>query len=105
MPQHHEKLAVAALAITVLAQPPTASDLRARLSAYLADYEPKLSELIADEVMIQQNRRGERTAGGGIGPPEFRTIRSEVAFIALPGDAGWMGFRRVTKVGSNLVDG
>ncbi len=53
--------------------------------------------------MIQQTVRGTRTAGGGIGPPEFRTIRSEVAFIALPGDAGWMGFRRVTKVGSNPV--
>ncbi len=98
------KLAAAALAITMLAQAPTANDLRARLNVYLADYEPKLSELIADELMIQQNRRGERTAGGGIGPPEFRTIRSEVAFIALPGDAGWMGFRRIIKVGSDLVE-
>ncbi len=97
------KLAAAALAITMLVQAPTANDLRARLAAYLTDYEPKLSELISDEVMIQQTMRGNRTAGGGIGPPEFRTIRSEVAFIALPGDAGWMGFRRVTKVGSNLV--
>ena len=97
------KLAAAALAITMLVQAPTANDLRARLAAYLTDYEPKLSELISDEVMIQQTVRGNRTAGGGIGPPEFRTIRSEVAFIALPGDAGWMGFRRVTKVGSNLV--
>lgn len=98
------KLAAAALAITLLAQAPTAQELRTRLSAYLAEYEPKLSELIADELMIQQNVRGSRSAGGGIGPPEFRTIRSEVAFIALPGDVGWMGFRRVTKVGSKFVD-
>ena len=91
------KLAAAALAITMLAQAPTATELRARLKAYLTDYEPKLSELIADEVMIQQNVRGTRTAGGGIGPPEFRTIRSEVAFIALPGEVGWMGFRRVDQ--------
>ena len=98
------KLAAAALAITLLAQAPTAQELRARLNAYLTDYEPKLSELIADEVMIQQNVQGTRTAGGGIGPPGFRTIQSEVAFIALPGEVGWMGFRRVTKVGSTLVE-
>lgn len=27
-----------------------------------------------------------------------RTLLSEVAFIALPGNAGWLGFRRVLKV-------
>ena len=117
------KLAAAALlGLLVLAQPfdlqsgraaaellaqgkkPDAQDIRDRLNAYLTTYEPRLSELIADESMVQQNARGNSPAGGGIGPPEFRTIRSEVAFIALPGDAGWMGFRRVLKVGSDAVD-
>ena len=98
------KLALAGFAVMLLAQAPTAPELRARLSEYLTAYEPKLSQLIADELMIQQNVRGNRSAGGGIGPPEFRTIRAEVAFIALPGDVGWMGFRRVTKVGSTVVE-
>ena len=97
------KLAVAALAITLLAQAPTAEELRARLNAYLTGYEPKLSELIADEHLIQENRRGSRPAGGH-GPREYRTIHSEVAFIALPGDVGWLGFRRVGKVSGKAVD-
>lgn len=97
-------VALAALALAVLAPAPTAQDVRNRLNTYLADYEPKLSELIADEFMEQGNVRGDRPAGGGIGPPEFRTLKSEVAFIALPGDAGWMGFRRVLRVGSSAVD-
>ena len=96
-------VALAALALAVLAPAPTAQDVRSGLNTYLADYEPKLSELIADELMEQQNDRG-ADPGGGIGPPEFRTLKSEVAFIALPGDAGWMGFRRVLKVGSRAVD-
>ena len=101
------KLAAAALlGLLVLAQgkKATAEDIRDRLNAYLTTYEPRLSELISDELMVQQNVRGSRSAGGGIGAPEFRTLKSEVAFIALPGDAGWMGFRRVLKVGSDDVD-
>lgn len=98
-------LAAAMLVSSFVAQKPTAEDVRNRLNTYLTSYEPKLSELIADEVMVQQNVRGTSSAGGGIGPPEFRTIKSEVAFIALPGNTGWMGFRRVLKVGSDAIDG
>lgn len=97
-------VAIAAVALSILAPEPTAQDVRGRLNTYLDGYEPKLSELIADEFMEQRNVRGDSPAGGGIGPPEFRTIRSEVAFIALPGDAGWMGFRHVLRVGSRAVD-
>ena len=96
--------AAALLGLLVIAQKPTAQEVRDLLNLYLAGYEPKLSTLIADEVMVQQNVRGSNPAGGGIGPPEFRTIKSEVAFIALPGGAGWMGFRRVLKVGSDAVE-
>lgn len=96
-------LAAALLALTMMAPEPTAQELRARLHAYLAQYEPKLSELIADETMAQQNVRGDQPNDGD-GPPESRTIRSEVAFIALPGSAGWMGFRRVLRVGTDEVE-
>jgi hypothetical protein len=98
------KLLAVATAVAILAQPPTADVLRARLAAYLTDYEPRLSELIADELLVQENKRGSRPTGG-IGPREYRTIHSEVAFIALPGDAGWLGFRRVAKVGGKPIDG
>ena len=97
-------IAAALLVGLFVVQQPTAQDVRDQLNTYLAGYEPKLSQLIADEVMVQQNVRGNSSAGGGIGPPEYRTIKSEVAFIALPGDAGWMGFRRVIKVGRDAVE-
>jgi hypothetical protein len=96
-------LASALLALTIVAPEPTAQELRDRLNAYLTQYEPKLSELIADETMAQQNVRGDRPDDGE-GPPESRAIRSEVAFIALPGSAGWMGFRRVLRVGADDVE-
>jgi hypothetical protein len=93
---------VATAALAANAPELTAAHLRSKLNAYLIEYEPKLSELIADELMVQENRRGDGLLGG-IGPPEYQTIRSEVAFIGLPGGAGWMGFRRVMKVGSNDI--
>ena len=96
------KFAVAALAVALLGQPPDAGVLRARLAAYLEAYQPRLSELIADELLVQENKRGPRPTGGS-GPRQYRTISAEVAFIALPGGAGWLGFRRVTKVGGKPV--
>lgn len=98
------KLAATVLGLAVFLQSPTVPELRARLAAYLTAYEPRLSELIADELLVQENKRGSRETGG-IGPREYRTIHAEVAFIALPGDAGWLGFRRVTKVGGKPVNG
>ena len=46
----------------------------------------------------QENVRGDESAGGESGRGNSARVRSEVAFIALPGSAGWMGFRRVLKV-------
>ena len=88
---------VALLALMVAAPEPTPQEIRARLSTYLAEYEPKLSELIADERVVQhdvpmhEGRPGSESI-------RRRTLLSEVAFIALPGNAGWLGFRRVLKV-------
>lgn len=110
-------LTLAALALLAILQSPNADEIRSRLHAYLLEYEPKLSELIADEVLVQQDRpspgddwtpyarEGEASNySGPIGPAQYRTLRSEVAFIALPGGAGWLGFRRVAKVGGNDVE-
>lgn len=83
------------------AQTLDAGVVRDRLDAYLLAYEPQLSALVADEEMTQrmvQGYWGRQVTN--------RRIRSEVAFVALPGTAGWLGFRRVTRVnGKDVKDG
>jgi hypothetical protein len=96
-------IGVAAVALLLAAAPPTADEVRARLNIYLTDYEPKLSELIADEALLQRDvPRHEGRPGSE--PFLKRTLQSEVAFIALPGDAGWLGFRRVLQLDAKPVD-
>jgi hypothetical protein len=71
--------------------PRSADELHDRLDKYLLGYEPQLSMLIADEFMTQRARR------------QTRELNSEVAFIALPGGAAWLGFRRIiTADGKNV---
>ena len=84
-----------ALAAASAAQQPDAGALRDRLDQYLLAYEPLLSTVVADELMTQ--RTNERWVVNN------RRIESEVAFIALPADAGWMGFRRVMKVNGKAI--
>lgn len=95
-------VAAAIVALAMLAPEPTPQDLRARLNTYLTAYEPRLSELIADERVTQRDVPKHE---GRPGSEEFfkRTLLSEVAFIALPGNAGWLGFRRVLKVDNTPV--
>ncbi|MEY4093274.1 MAG: hypothetical protein RLZZ53_473 [Acidobacteriota bacterium] len=85
-------------------QPADADAIRNRLDKYLVDYEKQLSTLVADERMTQRdgaNRNANETAE----PTKNREIISEVAFVGLPGDVGWLGFRRVVKVnGKALAD-
>ncbi len=95
--------ALFALALSIVegAQPAPYDTVLAKLDAYLADYEPKLSELIADEVMSQEISRafGPSTEMGPVGRSKtLRRLHSEVAFIALPDDSGWLGFRNVKSV-------
>lgn len=100
------KVSALALAVLMSLQSSAPDDLLAKLDAYLTGYEAKLSELIADEQMSQEVRYpvvGARRGDPGLG---FFTQRltSEVAFIALPGDAGWLGFRHVKSVNDRVVD-
>jgi hypothetical protein len=74
-----------------LAPQPDLNAVRDRLDRYLLDYEPQLSALVADEELFQDDTY------------RLRTIHSEVAFIGLPGNSGWLGFRRVVKVGGKAV--
>ncbi len=91
------RLAMATVLLGALnvAQPPDAGAVRDRLDAYLFAYEPQLSALVADEEMTQRTKQAWRVTN--------RRIHSEVAFVALPGNAGWLGFRRVVKVNGRDV--
>lgn len=69
----------------------------ARLDAYMATYEPRLSELVADERMDQMIRIRSRDLS------QRRVLISEVAFIGLP-TGGWLGFRSVKSVNNRGVN-
>lgn len=72
----------------------------AALDAYLLEYEPKLIALVADE------RFEQRIGTGGANNPALnldRVLRSEMAFLRLPGDGAWLGHRRVQSVNGRPV--
>lgn len=95
--------ALTVVAVLAVAPAPDVADIRDRLDKYLLEYEPQLSVLIADEYMTQ---RGVGSTGreGTPNRRQSRELRSEVAFIALPGGAGWLGFRRVITVADRSTD-
>jgi len=103
--------AILIAALSFLQAPaPTIDPVLARMDAYLAAYEPKLSELIADETMTQQMSAAAlslfRKHRPDIPNERRRELVSEVAFIALPENAGWLGFRHVKSVNRKpIADG
>jgi hypothetical protein len=101
------KLVLAATlgAALLAAQAPEADAIRDRLDKYLLDYEAQLSTLVADERMTQRDGLGRNGNPDTAGPRKDREIISEVAFVALPGDVGWLGFRKVVRLnGKTLPD-
>jgi hypothetical protein len=102
-------LLTAGMALSISAQAQNSADeLIARLDQYLSAYELKLSELIADEMLVQEiNGTTRLDSPEELSPRNTRQRRrlaSEVAFIALPNDAGWLGFRSVKTVDNRKVD-
>ncbi len=76
--------------------------VRSRMHAYLTAYEPRLSALVADEHFEQWPLDNFMT---GLVPGTYkrdvfrlRILDSEVAFVSLPANAGWLGFRDVQRV-------
>ncbi len=94
-------VAVTSLAavVTAGAQSPAEvpSALPRQLRAYLTTYEASLGEVVATERMTQ--RTGPHILSDGetntSGAP--RVLESEVAFVGLPGGAGWLGYRDVLR--------
>ncbi len=91
------------LAIGLSAQTDDAGAIRDRLDKYLLDYEPQLSALVAEELLIQRDAPGPGAAVNAAPDTKHRRLTSEVAFIGLPGDAGWLGFRRVVMVNGKTI--
>jgi hypothetical protein len=97
---------LAQLLLAVLAlQVDDVSSIRDRLDKYLLDYEAQLGSVVAEERLSQRDAPSREATVTGAPDSKFRTIVSEVAFIGLPGNAGWLGFRRVLKVnGKDIKD-
>jgi hypothetical protein len=90
----------ALVAALVLAQPDTGPSLETlldRLSTYLLQYEQAISEVIADEEMTQDVRSMATRA------EPRRRLKSEMAFMRLPGDGPWIGYRVVYEVNGRSV--
>lgn len=82
------------------AQAPDLDTIVERLDDYLERYEPELSAVVADEVFTQSVDAATRTSAGAT-----RRMVSEVAFLRLPGDFEWLGFRSVMRVDGSPVTG
>lgn len=97
-------LAIAAFVSFGTWQADNGDAIRDRLDRYLVAYEPLLSTLVADEQLIQRDGpASDADFRNRSGTSENRRIISEVAFVGLPGDSGWLGFRRVTTVNGKAV--
>lgn len=80
--------------------------VRARLHVYLSSYERELSTVIAEERFTQwPHLRGVASDSRGIQRDTARPRRllSDVAFISLPENAGWLGYRDVRTVNGKAV--
>lgn len=94
---------IAALLALAARQPNDGDAVRDRLDKYLIEYEPQLSSLVADERMTQRDGASRLANARTAEPTKDREIISEVAFVGLPGDVGWLGFRRVIKVNNKTI--
>ena len=68
---------------------------------YLEVYEPKLSELVADEAFVQRLRpRGEGVNGQSLGARygSSQRLESDIGFLRLPGGLGWLAQRSVRAI-------
>jgi hypothetical protein len=99
------RVAAALLATLAAFQAPDAEAVRGRLDAYLLAYEPQLSALVAEELLIQRDGPSREASVTAAPDTKNRRIVSEVAFVSLPGGTGWLGFRRAVKMnGQDLPD-
>ena len=85
------------------AQSPPVPSIVERLHVYLEVYEPKLSELVANEEFVQ--RMPDVSAVYGEATFFTRRLVSDVGFLRLPGGLAWLGQRSVRTVNGEAVGG
>ena len=90
--------AILLLAAISFQSSPALDSVLSRLDTYLAGYEPRLSQVIADEDMSQT-----RPARSSAATPFRHRLKSEVAFVRLPGDGAWLGYRSVKSVNGKSI--
>ena len=96
------RVATLILAVGVLQETPSLETMLERLFSYVTAYEAHLSELIADEEM-EQNRLDAAGAFGMTASGAWRKWKSEIAFVRLPGEGAWLGYRNVIVVDGRRV--
>ena len=89
-------------------QDATPVEVRARLLGYLDTYEADLATVIAEERMLQWPLRDRASLSNTAGTvlrdtTRVRVLESDVAFVPLPGNAGWLGYRDVRRIGGKAV--
>jgi hypothetical protein len=89
--------------IALALQTDDAGPIRDRLDKYLLEYEPLLSTLVAEELLVQRDAPGRDAVVTAAPDTRHRRLNSEVAFIGLPGNAGWLGFRRVVRMNGRTI--
>lgn len=82
------------------AQSPSLDVVLDRLSAYLVDYETKVSELAAEEQYDQWIKRRPGYGGATVGR---RKLRSTYFLVRLPGGVSWYGLRDVVSVDGRVA--
>jgi hypothetical protein len=86
-------------------QPAAVEPVLAALDRYFSVYRDALGKLVAEERMVQQTGGRQLVAPNSAVQPIARTreIVSDVAFVDLPGNAGWLGYRDTKTVGGKAV--
>ncbi len=106
-------LLLVAAGVMAVAQDPDPVEVRTRLAKYLVGYEAELGNVVAEERMLQwplERREVGMSAGAGSATElrrdltRVRTLVSEVAFVPLPGNVGWLGYRNVLQIGGRPVN-
>jgi hypothetical protein len=82
-------------------QDTSAATLSDRLRAYLAELEPKLSPLVAEERFEQSITAYNEHAVAQA--PTRRMLVSDIGFVRLPDDQAWLGHRRVRSINGRPV--
>lgn len=82
-------------------QDTSAATISDRLRAYLAELEPKLSALVAEERFEQSITTYNEHAVAQA--PTRRVLVSDIGFVRLPENQAWLGHRRVRSVNGRQV--